>query len=107
MVYGLGSIYLQVQTVDLTALQMIQETVPYCTCSRPYCTVKAELYTIVPRSPFLIFVLQNIAGYKNAVECLLHSMKWCYLGHLQLLSKAVAAMAEMEVIPQEEMSNPQ
>ena len=30
---------------------------------------KAALYTIVPRSPF--FVLQNIAGYKNAVECLL------------------------------------
>ena len=35
------------------------------------------------------------------------SMKWRYLGHLQLLSKAVAAMAEMEVSPQEEMSNPQ
>ena len=29
-----------------------------------------------------------------------------YLGHL-LLSKAVAAMAEMEVSPQEEMANPQ
>ena len=35
------------------------------------------------------------------------SMKWRYLGHLQLLSKAVAAMAEMEVSPQEEMANPQ
>ena len=34
-------------------------------------------------------------------------MKWRYLGHLQLLSKAVAAMAEMEVNPQEEMTNPQ
>ena len=33
------------------------------------------------------------------------SMKWCYLGHLQLLSKAVAAMAEMEVSPQIEMAN--
>ena len=32
-------------------------------------------------------------------------MKWRYLGHLQLLSKAVAAMAEMEVSPQEEMAN--
>ena len=32
---------------------------------------KAALYTIVPRSPFFSFVLQNIAGYKNAVECLL------------------------------------
>ena len=35
------------------------------------------------------------------------SMKWRYLGYLQLLSKAVAAMAEMEVSPQEEMANPQ
>ena len=34
-------------------------------------------------------------------------MKWCYLGHLQLLSRAVAVMAEMEVSPQEEMANPQ
>ena len=33
------------------------------------------------------------------------SMKWRYLGHLQLLSKTVAAMAEMEVSPQEEMAN--
>ena len=37
------------------------------------------------------------------------SMKWRYLGYLQLLSKAVAAMAGMEVSPQEvqEMANPQ
>ena len=35
------------------------------------------------------------------------SMKWRYLGHLQLLSKAVAAMAEMEVSPQEDVANPQ
>ena len=34
-------------------------------------------------------------------------MKWRYLSHLQLLSKAVAAMAGMEVSSQEEMSNPQ
>ena len=34
-------------------------------------------------------------------------MKWRDLGHLQLLLKAVAAMAEMEVSPQEEMANPQ
>ena len=33
--------------------------------------LKAVLYTIVPRSPFFLFVLQNIAGYNNAVECLL------------------------------------
>ena len=35
------------------------------------------------------------------------SMKWCYLGHSQLSSKPVAAMAEMKVSPQEEMANPQ
>ena len=35
------------------------------------------------------------------------SMKWRYLGCLQLSSKAVAAMAEMEVSPQEETANPQ
>ena len=35
------------------------------------------------------------------------SMKWRYLGHLQPLSKAVAAMAEMEVSPQKEMTDPQ
>ena len=35
------------------------------------------------------------------------SMKWRYLGHLQLVSKAVVVMAEMEVIPQEEIANPQ
>ena len=35
------------------------------------------------------------------------SMKWCYLSHLQLLSKAVAAKAEMKVSPQEEIANPQ
>ena len=34
-------------------------------------------------------------------------MKWRYLGHFQLLSSAVAAMAEMEVSPQEKMANPQ
>ena len=33
------------------------------------------------------------------------SMKWRYLGYLQLLSKNVAAMAEMEVSPQEEIAN--
>ena len=35
------------------------------------------------------------------------SMKWRYLGYLQLLSKAVAAVAEMEVSLQEKMANPQ
>ena len=35
------------------------------------------------------------------------SMKWRYLGYLQLLLKAVATMAEMEVSPQEEMANQQ
>ena len=35
------------------------------------------------------------------------SMKWRYLGHLQLLSRAVAVVAEMGVSPQEKMANPQ
>ena len=35
------------------------------------------------------------------------SMKWRHLGHLQLFSRVVAVMAEMEVSPQEEMANPQ
>ena len=33
-------------------------------------------------------------------------MKWRHLGHLQLFSRVVAVMAEMEVSPQEEMANP-
>ena len=77
-----------------------------------YVIVKAVLYIIVPRPPFLLFVLQNIVGYKNDLECGLMSasMKWRHLGHLQLLSTAVAVMTgmtEMEVSPQEEMANPQ
>ena len=35
------------------------------------------------------------------------SMEWRYLGHLQLLLKAVAVSAEGEISPQEEMANPQ
>ena len=34
-------------------------------------------------------------------------MKWRSLGHLQLLSRAVAVMTEMEVSPQEEIAYPQ
>ena len=34
-------------------------------------------------------------------------MKWRYLGHLQPLSKAVAAMAKIKVSLQEEMDDPQ
>ena len=34
------------------------------------------------------------------------SMKWRNLDHLQLFSKVVAVMAEMEISPQEEMANP-
>ena len=33
------------------------------------------------------------------------SMKWRYLGHLQILSEAVAVRAEVEVSSQEEMAN--
>ena len=35
------------------------------------------------------------------------SMKWRHLDHLQLFSRVVAVMAEMEISPQEEMANPQ
>ena len=35
------------------------------------------------------------------------SIKWRHLDHLQLLSKAVEIMAEIEVSPQEEMAQPQ
>ena len=49
-------------------------------------------YTRLFHDPrFLLFVLQNISGYKNAVECLLHSMKWRYLGYLQLLSEGCSS----------------
>ena len=34
-------------------------------------------------------------------------MKWHHLGHLQLFSRIVAVMAEIEVSPPEEMANPQ
>ena len=35
------------------------------------------------------------------------SMNWRYLGHLQPLSEAVAAMTEMEFSPQEDMADTQ
>ena len=35
------------------------------------------------------------------------NMKWRHLGHLNLLSRAVAVMVEMEISSQEEMANPQ
>ena len=35
------------------------------------------------------------------------SIKWRYLGHLQLLSRAVAVTVEMEVSPQKGIANPQ
>ena len=34
-------------------------------------------------------------------------MKLRYLGHLQLLSRAVAVLAKIEISPQEELANPQ
>ena len=34
-------------------------------------------------------------------------MKWCHLGHFQLLSRAVTKKPGMEASPQEEMANPQ
>ena len=35
------------------------------------------------------------------------SMKWRHLGRLQLFSRVVGVLAEIEVSPQEEMANPQ
>ena len=43
---------------------------------------------LFPDPRFLLFVLQNIAGYKNDIKCgwiSASSTKWGYLGHLQPL----------------------
>ena len=64
---------------------------------------KAVLYAIVPRFPFFVFAFQKIAGHKNDIKCgwMSASMKWRHLGHLQLLSRAVAVMTQTtEVSPQ-------
>ena len=64
---------------------------------------------LFPDSRFFLFVLQNIVGYKNDIKggWMSASMKWRHLGHLQILSRVVVAMAEMEVNPHEEMANSQ
>ena len=70
----------------------------------------AALYTIiVPRSPFFAFYTPNTAGYKNDIKCggMSASIKWRFLGNLQLLSRTVAVVAEMEVSPQEGIADPQ
>ena len=72
-------------------------------------SVKAALYTIVPRTIPVFFFAFCTPKYFRLQKCggMFASIKWRYLGYLQLLSKAVAAMVEMEVSPQEEMANPQ
>ena len=64
---------------------------------------------LFPDPRFFLFVIQKIACYKNHIKCgsMSASMKWRYLGHLRLLSKAVAVRAEVEINSQEEMANPQ
>ena len=73
--------------------------------------LKVEVNTIVPRSPFLLFVPQNTDCYKHKIKCgrMSASMKWRYLGHLQLLSKAkhsFMVMAKKKVCPRDEIADP-
>ena len=72
-----------------------------------YYSLKATLYTIVPRSPFFAFCTPKHCRLQKQSGSMSASMKWRYLNHLQLLSKAVAAMAEMEISPQEEIASPE
>ena len=67
--------------------------------------------TIVPRSPFFLFVPQNTDCYKHKMKCgrMSASMKWRCLGHLQPFSKAkcyLTAMAKKEVCPRDEIADP-
>ena len=69
--------------------------------------LKVAVNTIVPRSPFLLFVPQNT----HKIKCgrMSASMKWCYLGHLQFLSKAkhsFIVMAQKRVCPRDEITDP-
>ena len=72
--------------------------------------VKVAVNTIVLRSPLLLFVSQNTDCYKHKIKCgrMSASMKWRYLGHLQLFSKAKLSfivMAKKEVYPREEIAD--
>ena len=76
-----------------------------------FSSVKVAVNTIVPRSPFLLFVPQNTDCYKHKMKCgrMSASMKWRCLGHLQPLSKAkhfTTAMAKKEVCPRDEIADP-
>ena len=73
--------------------------------------LKVAVNTFVPRSRFLLFVPQNTDCYKHKIKCgrMFASMKWHYLSHLQLLSKAkhsFTAMAKNEVCPRDEIADP-
>ena len=70
---------------------------------------KAALNKIDPRSPYFAFYTPKLLPVTvfEKCGCMPASMKWRHLGHLQLLSRVLAVMAEMEVRPQEEMAKPQ
>ena len=51
--------------------------------------------------PFIFTWFQYLLTNRNnllPIRNMSVSMEWCHLGHLQLLSRAVALMAEIEVI---------
>ena len=102
VLHSLGFFFFLVRKIQFTGIELTSQRVRRL---RGY-PIKAALYTIVPRSPFFASCTPK---YCRLQKCgwMSASMKWRYLGHFQLLSKAVAAMAEMEVSPQEEMANPQ
>ena len=74
--------------------------------------VKVAVNTIDPRSPFFSFCAPKYRLLQTQkIKCgrMSASMKWRYLGHLQLLSKAKhssTAMAKKEVCPQDEIADP-
>ena len=81
----------------------------YSVCVCVFFKLRLHYTRLFPDPRLLLFVLQNIAGYKKDIKCgwMSASMKWRHLSHLQLLSRAVAVIAEMEISPKEEMADPQ
>ena len=73
-------------------------------------TLRLQQTRLFPHSRFLFFVPQNTDCYKHQIKCgrMSVSIKWRYLGHLQLVSKAkhsLTAMAEKEVFPRDEIAD--
>ena len=75
-----------------------------------YYSLKAALYTIIPRSPFLAFCTPKHCRlqkrYKMRLNVCFNEMA-LFGPFAALIKKVVAALAEIEVSPQEEMANPQ